>query len=42
MFKLQEQRKWTHNIIRPNGIIGFTPGRKMLLVTKLHISANSA
>ncbi len=26
MFALQKKRKWSHNIIRPNGIIGFTPG----------------
>lgn len=28
MFKLQEQRKWSWNIIRPNAIVGFTPGSK--------------
>ncbi|KAJ9602187.1 hypothetical protein H2200_013307 [Cladophialophora chaetospira] len=27
MFALQKKRKWSHNIIRPNGIIGFTPGK---------------
>ena len=26
MFKLQAQRKWSWNVIRPNGIVGFTPG----------------
>lgn len=25
MFNLQKQRKWSYSIIRPNGIIGFTP-----------------
>ena len=28
MFALEKQRKWKHNIIRPQSIIGFTPGRK--------------
>ncbi|KAJ6194059.1 nucleoside-diphosphate-sugar epimerase GsfE [Bipolaris maydis] len=27
LFKLQEGKKWTCNIIRPNAIIGFTPGK---------------
>lgn len=26
LFELQAKRTWTYNIIRPNGIIGFTPG----------------
>jgi hypothetical protein len=26
MFNLQRQRRWSWNIIRPNAIIGFTPG----------------
>jgi hypothetical protein len=28
MFDLQKRRKWSYNIIRPNGIVGFTPGSK--------------
>ena len=28
MFALQKQRQWSYNIIRPQAIIGFTPGRK--------------
>jgi len=28
MFNLQAQRKWSYNIIRPNAIVGFTPGSK--------------
>lgn len=28
MFDLQKKRKWSHNVIRPQSIIGFTPGRK--------------
>lgn len=31
LFELQKQRNWTYNIIRPNGIIGFTPGGKCAL-----------
>ncbi|KEF54721.1 uncharacterized protein A1O9_09163 [Exophiala aquamarina CBS 119918] len=27
MFDMQKQRKWSYSIIRPNGIIGFTPGK---------------
>ncbi|KAH7341215.1 hypothetical protein BKA66DRAFT_35018 [Pyrenochaeta sp. MPI-SDFR-AT-0127] len=27
MFKLHAQRKWSWNVIRPNAIIGFTPGK---------------
>lgn len=30
MFALQAQRKWSYNIIRPQAIIGFTPGRKFI------------
>lgn len=26
LFQLHAQRKWSWNVIRPNGIIGFTPG----------------
>ncbi len=26
MFKLHSQRKWSWNVIRPGGIVGFTPG----------------
>ncbi|KAJ5080948.1 hypothetical protein N7456_013658 [Penicillium angulare] len=26
LFELQKERNWTYNIIRPNAIIGFTPG----------------
>lgn len=26
MFKLQKMRSWSWNVIRPNAIIGFTPG----------------
>ncbi|KAL4943641.1 hypothetical protein BDV06DRAFT_221093 [Aspergillus oleicola] len=26
MFEMQKNRTWTYNIIRPNGIVGFTPG----------------
>lgn len=28
LFKLAAQRNWTWNIIRPGGIVGFTPGSK--------------
>ena len=28
MFNLWKQRKWSWNVIRPNGIVGFTPGSK--------------
>ena len=28
MFKLHAQRKWSWNVIRPGGIVGFTPGSK--------------
>ncbi|KAK4937745.1 hypothetical protein LTR10_021690 [Elasticomyces elasticus] len=27
MFELSEKRNWSWNVIRPNGIIGFTPGK---------------
>ncbi|PVH77017.1 nucleoside-diphosphate-sugar epimerase GsfE [Cadophora sp. DSE1049] len=27
LFQLHAQRKWSWNVIRPNGIIGFTPGK---------------
>lgn len=26
MFNLHKQRTWSWNVIRPNGIVGFTPG----------------
>jgi hypothetical protein len=28
LFALEKERKWTYNVIRPNAIVGFTPGRK--------------
>jgi hypothetical protein len=28
LFELQKQRQWHYNIIRPQAIIGFTPGGK--------------
>jgi nucleoside-diphosphate-sugar epimerase len=37
MFALQKQRQWSYNIIRPQAIIGFTPGRKWSYNTN-HIS----
>ena len=29
MFRLHAQRKWSWNVIRPGGIVGFTPGSKI-------------
>lgn len=29
MFEMHEKRKWDWNVIRPNGIIGFTPSSKL-------------
>lgn len=31
MFAMQKDRNWTYNIIRPNAIIGFTPGGQFSL-----------
>jgi hypothetical protein len=29
MFQRQQGKKWSYNIIRPNAIVGFTPGSKI-------------
>ncbi|KAF4996339.1 hypothetical protein FDECE_12483 [Fusarium decemcellulare] len=34
LFRLQAQRTWSWNVIRPGGIVGFTPGSKH---SKLHV-----
>lgn len=41
LFELQKQRNWTYNIIRPNGIIGFTPGGKYALENILDATLES-
>ena len=32
MFDLQKRRKWSWNVIRPGGIVGFTPASKSLVL----------
>ena len=39
MFALQKQRSWSYNIIRPHGIIGFTPHCRLLPLVLVQCSA---
>lgn len=33
LFEKQKEKSWSHNIIRPNAIIGFTPGSKYFILS---------